>query len=219
MPIAESLSDINTWFIDLPEFGRTPYHHDPSVIEGYVDSVAAMIIELNRPVILVGHSFGGLIAARVMQRQPSLIHQLIMLQPVLHPIKPKYKIQGITKLILKHLKPAKLKRERLKNKNFITSSKYLEDYVQDVARDLKSPRIRTTNAEVMSSLTQSKSIQLDPKVWDEAKINILWGDMNKEHHIPKSYEHVDITRIPYGHQFPIERLEQTAHWIRQVLKF
>jgi nucleoside-diphosphate-sugar epimerase/pimeloyl-ACP methyl ester carboxylesterase len=218
LPIAESLSDINTWFIDLPGFGRTPYHHEISVIEGYVDSVTAMIIELNRPVILVGHSFGGLIAARVMQRQPSLIHQLIMLQPVLHPIKPKYKIQGVTKLILKYLKPAKLKRELLKSKNFVESSKYLEDYVHDVVRDLKSPRIRTTNATVMSWLTQSKSIQLDPKKWDETKVNILWGDMDKEHHIPKSYEHLDITRIPYGHQYPIERPEQTAHWIRQVLK-
>ncbi|MBP1906505.1 nucleoside-diphosphate-sugar epimerase/pimeloyl-ACP methyl ester carboxylesterase [Paenibacillus turicensis] len=218
LPIAESLSDINTWFIDLPGFGRTPYHHEPSVIEGYVDSVAAMIIELNKPVILVGHSFGGLIAARVMQRQPSLIHQLIMLQPVLHPIKPKYKIQGVTKLILKYMKPAKLKRELLKNKNFVAPSKYLEDYVHDVVRDLKSPRIRTTNATVMSSLTESKSIQLDPKKWDETKVNILWGDMDKEYHIPKSYEHLDIAHIPYGHQFPIERPEQTAHWIRQVLK-
>ncbi|MEK5024901.1 alpha/beta fold hydrolase [Paenibacillus sp. FSL M7-1046] len=218
LAIAGSLSDVNTWLIDLPGFGRTPYHHEPSVIEGYVESVTAMIIELNRPVILVGHSFGGLIAARVMQRQPSLIHQLIMLQPVLHPVKSKYRIQGVTKLILKYVKPAKLKRELLQSKNFIASSKFLEDYVHDVVRDLKSPRIRTTNAAVMSSLTQSKSIQLDPQRWDETKVNILWGHMDKAHHIPKSYEHLDITRIPYGHQFPIERPEQTAQWIRQVLK-
>ncbi|UKS26309.1 lysophospholipase [Paenibacillus sp. HWE-109] len=90
-PIGETLSDINAWFIDLPGFGRIPYHHEPSVIKGYVESVTAMIMELNRPVTLMGHSFGGLIAARVMQRQPSLIHQLIMLQPVLHPVEPKYR--------------------------------------------------------------------------------------------------------------------------------
>lgn len=218
LPIAGSLSDINTWFIDLPGFGRTPYHHEPSVIEGYVDSVAAMIIELNRPVILVGHSFGGLIAARVMQRQPSLIHQLIMLQPVLHPVKPKYRIQVVTKLILKYVKPTKLKRELLQSKNFIASSEYFEDYAHYVVHDLKSPRIRTINAAVMSWLTQSKSIQLNPEMWDETKVKILWGYMDKAHYIPKPYEHLDITRIPYGHQFPIERPEQTAHWIRQALK-
>lgn len=217
LPIAEFLSEVNTWFIDLPGFGRTPYHHEPSVIEGFVDRVEAMIIELNRPVILVGHSFGGLIAAQVMQRRPSLIHQLLLLQPVLHPVQPKYKIQGVTKLVLKYIKPAQLKRELLRSKNFIASSKYVENYAHGVVHDLRSPRIRATNAAIMSGLSQSNSIQLNPEMWDATKVNLLWGTMDKAQHIPKSYERFDITRIPYGHQFPIERPEQTAHWIRQAL--
>ncbi|MCY9516374.1 alpha/beta fold hydrolase [Paenibacillus apiarius] len=218
LPIAEFLADVNTWFIDLPGFGRTPYHHEPSVLEGYVEHVTAMIMELNRPVILVGHSFGGLIAARVMQRQPSLVHQLIMLQPVLHSVEPKYRVQGVTKLFLRYVKPLQLKRKLLKSKNFIATSKYVDDYAQYVVNDLKSPRIRATNAAVMSWLTQSQSIQLNPEIWDETKVKIVWGDMDKAHFIPKSYQHLDITHIPFGHQFPIERPELTAHWIRQTLK-
>jgi nucleoside-diphosphate-sugar epimerase/pimeloyl-ACP methyl ester carboxylesterase len=218
LPIAASLHGINSMFIDLPGFGRTPYHHDPSVIDGYVESVAAMIMELNRPVILIGHSFGGLIAARVMQRHPSLIHQLLLLQPVLHPIDPKYRFQGVTKLILQYMKPSHLQKELLKSKSFIASSPHLEAYTHDVVNDLQSPRIRTTNAEIMSLLTQSKSIGLNPEMWDVNKVNILLGSMDKAHDIPKSYEHLDITRIPYGHQFPIEHPEQTAQWILQHVK-
>lgn len=86
------------------------------------------------------------------------------------------------------MKPSKLKRELLKSKNFIASSKYLEDCAHYVVNDLKSPRIRTTNAAVMSLLTQSQSIQLNPEMWDETKVKILWGDMDKAHYIPKSYE-------------------------------
>jgi nucleoside-diphosphate-sugar epimerase/pimeloyl-ACP methyl ester carboxylesterase len=218
LPIAGSLNDVNTWFIDLPGFGRTPYHHEPSVIDGYVDSVAAMIIDLDRPVILVGHSFGGLIAARVMQRHPSLIHRLIMLQPVLHPVESKYRNQGLTKLILNYVRPARLKKGLLKSKNFMADSRALEDYAHYVVHDLRSPRIRTTNAAVMSALTQSQSIQLNPAMWDETKVSILWGDMDQAHYIPQPYEHLAITRIPYGHQFPIEHPELTGQWIREALK-
>src|SRR5690606_32842382 len=118
LPIAGPLHDHQLYFIDLPGFGRTPYHHEPSVIDGYVESVVAMTNELNRPVILVGHSFGGLIAARVMQSQSARIHQLLLLQPVLHPIEPKYRYPSVTERILKSMSTSKLKKELLKSNSF-----------------------------------------------------------------------------------------------------
>lgn len=218
LPISEHLSELNTWFIDLPGFGRTPYHQHSSVIEGYVDSIAAMIRELNKPVILIGHSFGGLIAARVMERQASFIHQLILLQPVLHPIKPKYKMEKVTNLILKYMKPTQLQKELLHNKSFIASSRTLEAYAHVVVNDMKSPRIRKTNATVMSQLTNSNSLQLNAEKWDQSKVQIVWGTEDSDYYIPKQYEHLKITQIPYGHQFPVEHPEQTAQWIRQALQ-
>ncbi|MFF2482429.1 alpha/beta fold hydrolase [Paenibacillus sp. NPDC058071] len=218
LPISRFLSDLNTWFVDLPGFGRTPYHHNPSVLEGYVESVIAMIAELNRPVLLVGHSFGGLIAAQVMERLPPMIKQLILMQPVLHPIQPKYKFRRATSFILKYMKPALLEKELLQTKSFLSSSPLLKDYARSVTRDLKSPRIRKTNAAVMSYLTQSKSIQLNPVAWDKSKVKILWGTLDKDHYIPKQFEHLDITNIEYGHQFPVESPELTAEWISGVVR-
>jgi nucleoside-diphosphate-sugar epimerase/pimeloyl-ACP methyl ester carboxylesterase len=217
LPIARALGDVHTWFVDLPGFGRTPYHHDPSVIDGYVDSIADMISEMNRPVILVGHSFGGLLAARVMERHPSLIHQLIMLQPVLHPVEPRYRFSSVTRMILQHMSPSRLKRELLRSKSFLTAGSSLEDYAHYVIRDLRSPRIRTTNAAVMAALTQSELIRLHPEKWDRDRVKVLWGDMDTSHSIPKPFEKLAITRIPYGHQFPIEHSELTGQWIRQAL--
>ncbi|MFD0769298.1 alpha/beta fold hydrolase [Bacillus sp. CGMCC 1.60114] len=217
LPLSQFLSSLNTWFVDLPGFGRTPYHHNPSVLEGYVESVSTMITELNRPVILVGHSFGGLIAAQVMERLPSLIKQLILLQPVLHPIQPKYRFRRITSFVLKYMEPARLEKELLQANSFRTSSQLLSNYAHSVVRDLKSPRIRKTNATVMSCLTISKSIQLNPETWDKRKIKILWGALDKDHHVPKQFEHLDITRIQYGHQFPVESPELTAQWISQAV--
>jgi len=218
LPLSQFLSDLNAWFIDLPGFGRTPYHHNPSVIEGYVESVTAMITQLNRPVILVGHSFGGLIASKVMEQMPSLIKQLILLQPVWHPINPKYKFQHVTNFILKYLRPVRLEKELLQNKSFIASNDVLHDYAHLVTRDLQSPRIRKTNATVMSCLTNSTSIQLHPETWDRRKIKVLWGTLDKEHHIPKKFRHLDITYIQYGHQFPVESPELTAMLISKVVE-
>ncbi|MNJ53200.1 Alpha/beta hydrolase family protein [compost metagenome] len=177
-----------------------------------------MITELNRPVILVGHSFGGWIASQVMERLPSLINQLILLQPVLHPIQPKYKFRKVTNFFLKNMKPTTLQKELLQTKSFITSGKLLNSYADSVVRNLKSPRIRKTNASIMACLTAPNSIQLHPETWDRHKVKILWGDLDKDHHIPIQYEHLDITHIRQGHQFPIESPELTANWISQIVK-
>ncbi len=218
LPIASELGDVHTWFVDLPGFGRTPYHHAPSVVEGYVDCIANMIAELNRPVILAGHSFGGFLAARVMERHPALVHRLILLQPVLQPVESRYKLSGLTSMILRHMSPSRLRRELLRSNSFLAAGSSLEDYAQYVIRDLRSPRIRKTNAAVMAALTRPETIRLHPEKWDRDRVRLLWGDKDKAHSIPQPFEKFAITRIPYGHQFPIEHPELTGQWMRQALR-
>ncbi|WP_255289606.1 hypothetical protein [Bacillus cereus] len=41
--------------------------------------------------------------------------------------------------------------------------------------------------------------------------------MDKDHHVPNQFEHLDITRIQYGHQFPVESPELTAQWFLQAV--
>jgi pimeloyl-ACP methyl ester carboxylesterase len=217
LPVARSMKEANVWLVDLPGFGRTPYHHSSSVIQGYVDSVTEMILNLKTPVKLVGHSFGGLIAAKVMEKIDQNIHQLLLLQPVLHPLESVYRNSFLTKSILAYSTKSKLKKAMLKNNDFITEDERFYDYLNYIKNDLKSPRVRKTTAEVMSSLTKSESIQLQPHNWKPDKVKILWGDQDNNHHIPKQYEHIDTTHIPFGHQFPISKPEITADWIARVL--
>jgi hypothetical protein len=158
-----------------------------------------------------------LIAAQVMERLPSLIKQLILLQPVLHPIQLKFRFRRFTSFVLKYMEPVRLEKELLQASSFTTSSQLLSNYAHSVARDLKSPRIRKTNATIMSSLTKSKSFQLNPEIWDKRKIKVLWGALDKDHHVPKQFEDLDIKHIQYGHQFPVESPELTAQWISQVV--
>ena len=127
------------------------------MIDGFVDTLTETILNLDRSVVLVGHSFGGLIAAKVMERLDRHIHQLLLLQPVLHPASTKYKYPRITKHLLKYLKPSMLKKELLGNPHFVDEGERLDEYVQYVLNDLQSPRVRTTIAEVMSLLTRSDS--------------------------------------------------------------
>ncbi len=218
VPIAKQLNDdVNTWLVDLPGFGHSPRHHHPSLMDGYVEAVIEMISELNRPVILIGHSFGGLIAAKVMERIEPQIKQLLLLQPVLHPIHAKYKYAGVARSILKHISLSAFRKTLLKANDFIADSERLDHYSNYVIHDLQSARIRSTNAMVMSALTQAQSFQLKPELWNAQKVRIHWGDRDAAYHIPERFKHIDTTFIPYGHQYPLEAPHQAAEWLRQVL--
>ncbi|MBW7475871.1 alpha/beta fold hydrolase [Paenibacillus oenotherae] len=217
LPVARILKDANSILVDLPGFGRTPYHHHPSIIEGYVASVAQMILRMETPVVLVGHSFGGLIAAKVMERIGRNIRQLLLLQPVLHPIEAAYRYSFLGKQILKRITPSKFKKMMLQAHHFAAGDERLDDYADYAVNDLQSPRVRTTTAEVMAALTRPESIQLEPQSWEPDKVKILWGERDKKHRIPEQYEHIDRTYVPYGHQFPISEPLYTAQWIRQTL--
>lgn len=218
LPAAKLMTEANISLIDLPGFGRTPYHNNPSVIDGYVEALTDMIVNLNTPVVLVGHSFGGLLAAKVMEKIKPNIHQLLLLQPVLHPIAPLYRRSFLTKRILKHVTRSHIRKNMIQSGDFTTKESKLEHYIDYVVHDLKSPRVRTTTAEVMSALTRTESFTLQPQYWDREKVKILWGERDKKHYIPKSFEHIPNTIIPFGHQFPIAEPEMTAEWIQQALK-
>ncbi len=214
LPLAAELDGIRTMFVDLPGFGRTPYHHQPSILQGYVDAVADMILDLKQPVVLIGHSFGGRIAAKVMEQMDAPIHQLLLLQPVLHPVPSTYKVPWITKRLLKNLKSSALKKTLLAQHHFVEDPDQMAHYIRYVLDDLQSPRIRKTTAEVMAALSRSADTPLQPALWNANKVRILWGDKDTEHAIPRPFRHLAITRIPFGHQFPIEKPELSGEWIK-----
>jgi pimeloyl-ACP methyl ester carboxylesterase len=70
--------------VDLPGFGESPSLPARATIDGYVDLIAALIQQVAaEPVVLVGHSMGGMISLTLALRHPKLAERLILLCPTI----------------------------------------------------------------------------------------------------------------------------------------
>ncbi len=70
--------------VDLPGYGDSPPGREPATIAGYADLMAALIRQVtDRPVVLVGHSMGGMISLTLTLRHPELVERLVLLCPTI----------------------------------------------------------------------------------------------------------------------------------------
>lgn len=63
--------------LDLPGHGDDPSPRDSVDLEAYVEHVCRWIRELDRRVVLVGHSMGGAVITQVAERLPSYVASLV----------------------------------------------------------------------------------------------------------------------------------------------
>lgn len=74
---------------DLPGFGASgPMEDRCHDVEGYAHAVAELVERLggrSRPVLLLGHSFGSLVAAHVASTAPDLVRRLVLVNPISTP--------------------------------------------------------------------------------------------------------------------------------------
>jgi pimeloyl-ACP methyl ester carboxylesterase len=72
--------------LDLPGFGASP---EPSTVwgtEDYAKAVEAVLPELDLPVVVLGHSFGGRVAVRLAAARPDAVRALVLTGvPLLRP--------------------------------------------------------------------------------------------------------------------------------------
>ncbi len=82
--IAEQLSDYHLVIPDLPGFGASePFSDRPHMLEHYVEAIRELIDSLNIiDPIIVGHSFGSIIASHLVADQPSIAQKLILINPI-----------------------------------------------------------------------------------------------------------------------------------------
>lgn len=65
--------------IDLPGFGRSGKPRSGYSVDGFADVVAGLVRQLGLPpVVVVGHSLGGLVAVRVAHRHPDLVDRVVL---------------------------------------------------------------------------------------------------------------------------------------------
>ena len=71
--------------VELPGHGKDTTSLNQISLESYVDSVCNAIAKYDQPVILVGHSRGGIIISQVAERIPNRIEKLVYLCAFLIP--------------------------------------------------------------------------------------------------------------------------------------
>lgn len=85
-PIIDKLSDRCVVVPDLPGFGDTgPMSGQPHDVAGYAALITELIEHLGAPVVLLGHSFGSLVAAAVAADSPRLVQRLVLVNPISTP--------------------------------------------------------------------------------------------------------------------------------------
>lgn len=71
--------------VDLPGYGNSPRLKERTTIPAYADLLAAFIKEVSpdKPVVLIGHSMGGMISLTIALRYPELVERLVLLCPTI----------------------------------------------------------------------------------------------------------------------------------------
>ncbi len=88
--VVDNLPGVHIIVPDLPGFdASSPMTERPHNIVGYRDFTEAFIakLDLKKPPILLGHSFGSIVTAAVAAHNPKYIHQLILVNAIASPTK------------------------------------------------------------------------------------------------------------------------------------
>jgi pimeloyl-ACP methyl ester carboxylesterase/CRP-like cAMP-binding protein len=70
--------------VDLPGYGDSPPYSERTTIPKYVETLAGLIEQVSDgPVVLVGHSMGGMISITTALKHPILVERMVLLSPTI----------------------------------------------------------------------------------------------------------------------------------------
>ncbi len=73
--------------VDLPGYGKSPPLPERTTIPAYAELLATLLEEISDgPVVLIGHSMGGMISLTMALRHPALIERMVLLNPTISGI-------------------------------------------------------------------------------------------------------------------------------------
>jgi len=72
------VKELPAFVVDLPGFGASPVPPSPCGSQWYAERLVAVLDAVQRPVVLVGHSFGGRVAVRLAAIQPDAVRAIVL---------------------------------------------------------------------------------------------------------------------------------------------
>ncbi|MEM7802737.1 MAG: alpha/beta fold hydrolase [Chloroflexota bacterium] len=70
--------------VDLPGYGNSPRLPEKTTIIGYADILAELAMKVHDgPIVLIGHSMGGMISLVMAERYPEIIERLVLICPTI----------------------------------------------------------------------------------------------------------------------------------------
>jgi pimeloyl-ACP methyl ester carboxylesterase len=73
--------------LDLPGFGASPPPPTAWSAEEYAEAVEPVLVEMDAPMVVLGHSFGGRVALHLAVRRPEMVHAVVLTgAPMLQPL-------------------------------------------------------------------------------------------------------------------------------------
>ena len=75
-----ALMDWTLTAVDLPGYGKSPWAEEPLPIEEFVDLAARFAASIEGPVVLGGHSMGGVIGTLLADRHPELLRGFLNIE-------------------------------------------------------------------------------------------------------------------------------------------
>ncbi|MGH9182505.1 MAG: alpha/beta fold hydrolase [Acidimicrobiales bacterium] len=88
--LVPAVAGLNAVAVDLPGFGATPPPEEAWGTAEYAAMLGPIVAEMDRPVVVLGHSFGGRVAVQLAATRPEAVRALVLTGvPLLRPPAPR----------------------------------------------------------------------------------------------------------------------------------
>ncbi|MDF2791100.1 MAG: MxaA protein [Neobacillus sp.] len=198
------------WVLDLPGLGRSPFQKGENRMTVYLQAVKDILTHVIEGAHLIGHSFGAyVLMAAVKENYIRSQDTITLLQPPVMKKRLTTFPAIMKKWVIKKASMKRLEKYFLDTGMFGSAEQIPANYMTKVKRSFSSPRILNTTVQLDDWL--SKMAGLEMNAVESGHFKIIWGNQDQAYQMPAMLG--NITRVPFGHHFPLSHPNETAHVI------
>lgn len=179
--------------LDLPGFGASPLPDSVWGAEGYADAVAPVLDEMRKPVVVVGHSFGGRVALQLATKYPERVGALVLTGVPLIRRAPSRRTPTVFRLMKRANRLGLIGHERMERERQKRGS---VDYraATGIMRDVFVKLVNESYEEQLKGVTQ--------------RVEMVWGEADTEAPLAQAQEALSL--LADGH---LTIVSGGTHWL------